>query len=236
MRKIVKRITGRLTQEPKPLLLPSGGQVINNSIVVNSGKKPLFFNIEVWGESLIKTFAAFHKGYKIQVMGEIKINKWKDKDNGEPKEREVINVKNVMPAAPSVEELTWVIGRLVKSPESQEYDNKTVFDFILALNHKKKKTEFLNAEYWVFTDHLNQEFLDQFTKGSKVEIFGRIKNANYTNNQKEITKESLVVEKISLLEYYAGKEPLEVDQGYVMPTPDVSAIAPPRKSSEKINF
>lgn len=90
---------GRLGKDPEIKYLESGKIVTNAFMLVNpvgakrdDGTQADAFNLELWGEQAEAFANQFHKGDLVLVVGRVKIDRWSDRQTGEPKMRLIVVV------------------------------------------------------------------------------------------------------------------------------------------------
>lgn len=81
----VFNFTGRLTKDAVMKVLPSGKQVLNTDVAVNTGygdyKKTLFIKVQMWGDKGEKIKDFLKTGTLITSSGELSRNEWGDEGN-----------------------------------------------------------------------------------------------------------------------------------------------------------
>ena len=106
--------TGRLVKDALMKTLPTGKQLLELSVAVNTGygdyKKTLFVKVNVWGARGEKIVAYLKKGGLVGVTGSLDRNIWTDK-NGIEHTEFVVNAADILmlsskktEAEPSAEE------------------------------------------------------------------------------------------------------------------------------------
>lgn len=90
---------GRLGKDPEIKYLESGKIVTNAFMLVNpvgakrdDGTQADAFNLQIWGEQAEAFANQFHKGDMVLVVGRVKIDRWSDRQTGEPKMKLVVVV------------------------------------------------------------------------------------------------------------------------------------------------
>lgn len=100
---------GRLTRDPEfrhtsasNTAVCTFGIAITTSFKKNEEGKydAIFLDVKAWGQLADKCHEGLKKGRPIIVIGNLGLDKWKDRDTGAPKERMYIN-------AQSVQRLSW---------------------------------------------------------------------------------------------------------------------------------
>lgn len=91
---------GRLTRDAEIKYTTSGTPVVNFSIAVNkkiSKEKEYvnFFEFELWGNYGVILEKYLKKGQQIQVSGEIKQQRWEDKNTNTKKSKIIFTVKEL---------------------------------------------------------------------------------------------------------------------------------------------
>ena len=107
---------GRLGKDPEIKYLESGKIVASASMGVNpvgakrdDGTQPDWFDLELWGEQAEAFCNTFHKGDMVLVVGRVKIDRWIDRQTGEPKMKLVVVVDAFKDG--SLEAVTGALGQ-----------------------------------------------------------------------------------------------------------------------------
>ena len=82
------KLIGNLTADAELNDLPSGGKVMKYSVAVNWSSSENegvdYFNVEQFG-SVEGVAPHMTKGKQVMVFGRLKVDKWEDKESGEPR-------------------------------------------------------------------------------------------------------------------------------------------------------
>lgn len=107
---------GRLGKDPEIKYLESGKIVTNAFMLVNpvgakrdDGTQADAFNLQLWGEQAEVFANQFHKGDMVLVVGRVKIDRWSDRQTGEPKMKLVVVVDAFRDG--SLEAVTGALGQ-----------------------------------------------------------------------------------------------------------------------------
>ena len=88
-------LVGRAGRDPEVRYFESGSMVANLTIAVNRRSRndePDWFNLEIWGKQAQVAADYVKKGSLIGIIGSFKMDRWKDKNNGEERTKPVVRV------------------------------------------------------------------------------------------------------------------------------------------------
>lgn len=96
-------LDGRLTKDPELKYTPTGTALANFTLACDDnvapdaqGERPTsFFDCTAWGnlaERIAASDSAYHQGDRIEVMGELRQQRWEDQQTGQKRSRIVIIV------------------------------------------------------------------------------------------------------------------------------------------------
>ncbi len=88
-------LVGRAGRDPEVKYFESGSVVANLTMAVNRRgrtEEPDWFNLEIWGKQAQVAADFVKKGSLLGVTGSFKLDKWKDRKNGEDRSKPVIRV------------------------------------------------------------------------------------------------------------------------------------------------
>ncbi len=92
----VVTLVGRAGQDPEVRFFESGNVVCKVSIAVDrrrsSSDEPDWFDLEIWGRTAEIAGKYVHKGKQIGITGTLKLDRWKDRNTGEDRQRPIIKV------------------------------------------------------------------------------------------------------------------------------------------------
>jgi len=88
-------LVGRAGRDPEVRYFESGTVVANLTMAVNRRSRedePDWFNLEIWGKQAQVAADFVKKGSLIGVTGSIKMDRWKDRNTGEDRNKPVVRV------------------------------------------------------------------------------------------------------------------------------------------------
>lgn len=91
-------VIGNVGREPSMQYTQSGAAVTNFSVAVQGYKKdvePQWFNVVAWGKQAESCNQYVHKGMKVFIEGEVKLNQWQDQE-GRQRAGLELNARNVL--------------------------------------------------------------------------------------------------------------------------------------------
>ena len=91
-------LVGRVGGEPEVRYFDSGSVLTKLSLAVNRRSKnsdPDWFELELWGKIAEVAANYTHKGSLIAVSGELKMQRWTDRNTGAKRSKPVIKVNNL---------------------------------------------------------------------------------------------------------------------------------------------
>ena len=102
-------IIGRLVRDPEIRYTPSGTPVTkfsianNVSFTVNNEKKDYvnYFDINVWGNQAVNCEKYLKKGSQVAIVGNIRQNRWDDKNTGQTRSKVEITASSVQFLTPA---------------------------------------------------------------------------------------------------------------------------------------
>lgn len=100
IRASVHHFVGRLGRDPELRFFESGNAVANTRLLVNQpgskrddGSQPDGFKLEIWGDQAQKFADTCRQGALVQVVGRVKEEAWTDRNTGEERQQDVIQVE-----------------------------------------------------------------------------------------------------------------------------------------------
>ena len=88
-------LVGRAGRDPEVRYFESGTVVANLTMAVNRRNRndePDWFNLEIWGKQAQVAADYVKKGSLIGITGSFKLDKWKDRNTGEDRNKPVVRV------------------------------------------------------------------------------------------------------------------------------------------------
>ena len=88
-------LVGRAGRDPEVRYFESGTVVANLTMAVNRRNRndePDWFNLEIWGKQAQVAADYVKKGSLIGVTGSFKLDRWKDRNTGEDRNKPVVRV------------------------------------------------------------------------------------------------------------------------------------------------
>ena len=88
-------LVGRAGRDPEVKYFESGTVVANLTMAVNRRNKndePDWFNLEIWGKQAQVAADYVKKGSLIGITGSFKLDRWKDRNTGESRNKPVVRV------------------------------------------------------------------------------------------------------------------------------------------------
>ena len=88
-------LVGRAGRDPEVRYFESGTVVANLTMAVNRRNRndePDWFNLEIWGKQAQVAADYVKKGSLIGITGSFKMDKWKDRNTGEDRNKPVVRV------------------------------------------------------------------------------------------------------------------------------------------------
>ncbi len=218
------QIIGYLTEDPQVRQTPTGQSVGDLNVMTKqiiqtkNGQQPItgYHNVVVWRGLADVAGRFLKKGSQIYISGRIQTDEWEDQTSGQKRYKTRITADDLImldaknPLPPVVAESgvagalnqAEIIGNLTRDPELRQTPNgNSVVSFGVATNFSWKdkmgqtqdRTEFHNVVAW---DELAQTIAQNFKKGRKVYISGRLQTRSWEtpDGNKRYTTE-LITEK-----------------------------------------
>lgn len=92
-------VTGNLTKDADFKTLPSGKHILECNVACNTGygdyKRTIFFKVQQWGDSGERVAQYLTKGSKVACSGELQMQEWQSKQDGQLHTTAVISTNNI---------------------------------------------------------------------------------------------------------------------------------------------